>query len=360
MKITLRNCILALALLICFDGETVGGEPSAEFILAGFKDSRERLRTGEFRVDGKVVDESVSSGRLEGPIAIYSAFDFETNKLRFDRTAPKRVPKPGKKTIGSKNDWVVGKQGGKYVWMPERTITWWMGEEGAIIDQGDYAPDWAQPWDVRTVGIISVADLPDFPMFAETIGHYERRLREGKAFTKEISPGIIRFDLREKITRIVIDFDMNKGYVPVMFAISGLPQEGQPEPPLQTRSIVKWEEHDGLWVPKYWWVGDSGQPGQGDGYEFNFTWLKVNEPIPPETFMTRGMEIPDGTKIAMMQEDKSIYLGKVGDLEPSPLLLEMEPADERWAWWVWTLIGVAVLIVLTAIGFVTRSHLRKT
>lgn len=347
--------LLCLLLLLCQScpTELCADEPSPEFVLAGYRDSCEKIRNGEFRVEGILVNDREDFGRLEGPVTIYSAFDFEANKIRFDRTGPIRELKANKAYIAGKDDWKLGTEGGKYVWMPERSISFWNNDDAVVIRHGDHTPHWAHAWDVRTVGLMTTNDYAKFPHYPMTIDNIQARVDWSKAKVTRQEPGIVRLEFPGTYTRTVLDFDEDKGYVLISLSLGGLISPLNPSPTIQTWTHVDYRKFKGVWVPSYFWVGSGGKPGIGESYEFNFTWLKLNESIPPETFMTRGLELPTGTVITQARGNdttKSLHLGKIGDLEPNPLLLEMEPPTP-WAWWVWALIGVGVVVVLIGVGY---------
>jgi hypothetical protein len=84
-------------------------QQKAQALLSRMKESRDLLRSGSYRASGRVSTNRRTSGtgRLQGPIEIFSAFDFDKQLCRFDQTEP--VIR--KLSEGS----VAGEETGKYI-----------------------------------------------------------------------------------------------------------------------------------------------------------------------------------------------------------------------------------------------------
>jgi len=58
-------------------------------LVAGLKTERQRLRQGVFRVHGvEIREDPAPVGKLEGPVEMFGAFDFDKGCYRFDRRSP--------------------------------------------------------------------------------------------------------------------------------------------------------------------------------------------------------------------------------------------------------------------------------
>ncbi len=331
--------------------------PTPEFVLAGFKDSRERLRTGEFRCTGTVIDDDPTFGRLEGAVEIYGAFDFDAAKYRFDRTEDERQPKPGQKYFRGRDDWQVGKIGGKFVKTTERSIVWLNGEEAVVIRAAEPAsrpPRQVRPFDIRLVGIIGSVDIDQFLRMPEALGYLQKQFA-ATATVKVTRPSAdyVRVELSDAAPAIEqIDFDEKIGYLPVR------QEQHEPKYGVTSRAITEWERVAGVGVPKKWQLTTGAKPGRVRSFDLNFTWVKVNEPIAPETFMTRGMGAPEGADIVSVEMGKNLSLGKIGDLEPHPDLLEIEPPAPKSVWWYWA-GGIIGTIALLLSGYFAVRHSRR-
>jgi hypothetical protein len=79
------TALAALWLIIGRVSHVAGEEPTIDFMLSGFKDSRERLREGSFRCRGVRIEDDPKTGRFEGEISIFCCFNYDAEKTRFDR-----------------------------------------------------------------------------------------------------------------------------------------------------------------------------------------------------------------------------------------------------------------------------------
>ena len=343
------------------------GQPRSKFIdsftgvcPAWLQNSREKLRSGEFVAEGRYAN---FRENLSGPAKTYCAFDIDKKLWRFDQICPAIVftHRRGKQPEGFeiKND-----AGGKLVLMPDRMIYWENGSRLVSIDNPKFAiPHWIQPWDVRSIGMLTIIGYMQAVKFDKVYSAFAKRDVNAKSSRMtRLNKNILRWEMIEKTNHVIVDFDESKGYVPIRYWAGDSPDRRAPNTMPQHWSEVEYEQHGEIWLPKRFWISPYGKPGSDYGYEFTLTWSKVNEPIEPEKFMTRGMAIDEGTNIlARAADGATLQLGKIGDLDPHPKLLKLEPQPppEPWAWWVWTLIGVGVVGVLAIGIWVGRSQQRR-
>ena len=118
------------------------------FLLDGMKTNRMQLQQGAFRAHGRRVLENSKFGRVEGPVEIYSAFDFAAAKMRFDRREPERIW--DRKKAG---EWKAGEQGGKFIRTPREMIEQKLGDKLVGVFPGTRPPDqWAKPFERPSPG----------------------------------------------------------------------------------------------------------------------------------------------------------------------------------------------------------------
>jgi hypothetical protein len=125
---------------------------------------------------------------------------------------------------------------------------------------------------------------------------------------------------------------------------------------------IDWIQINNIWVPKTFSWSFDAQSYKSE-YKLNYEWISVNKPVNVEIFMTRGMELPTGTSIVGIDNQKTIQLGKIGDMTPNPRLARMEPEVPR-PWWrtasgLGTLAsGLAVVLLLVGYWRIRRRRAR--
>jgi hypothetical protein len=353
----IRRFALATALTFCSISQmsqTMGAELSVDFVLSGFVDSRERLREGAFRCRGTKIDEDPKTGRFQGDFSIFSCFSYEAGKTRFDRIETAFMPT---KTSGWKP--VPVEQGGKHVKLPDKTITWLEGERGVLIRSAtSKAPAQIGLLDVRIIGVAPYINYEQSTPFEQIISDYRGWIGRSNGITTRRDQKIVRIEWSDRGRRMFLEFDESRGYIPVRLEYADVDKNGKVV--ITDRSTVEWKQINKVWVPEHVTVANGMKPGRTITYDYRFEWEKVNEPVAPELFTTRGMGLPEDTLIAAVDGKRTIQLGSVGDMTPNPKLLALEagPAKPWWQRWPGWLAGVGTLATLVGGVYLWRRRAR--
>ncbi len=351
------------------------GDPQklAQFVLSGYKDGRDRLRSGVFRAEGRVVKQPKQGQGIEGDVEIFAAFDYEKGLFRFDRTEPVILNIPGIKHLppsdptskrqaptksildpSIKSQLYETKQIGKWIRTPSQSIRWvppWkFGDMRSASGVGILAPDEtpireASPFDVRTLGLLYWHDLTVGRSFEAMLGFLQAR-----SYVDSVaeSKGLYRIRSRQtngpdgpmSITSTSW-FDETKGFAPTRLELRDPRVAGTAGRPddLITTSEVGYEQISGAWVPTSYRIEDHTTEDKLS-YEFTLRWESVNQPVPPVYFTVEGLEAPKGTFVTDTRLGKPIMLSKLG--EP-PKLPELQSPSRQAAW---PLIAVGLALAL--------------
>jgi hypothetical protein len=368
MKALRMQSVLLAAGLLGVGGQTQAGaaDPAFDYVLTGFQDSRQRLKTGVCSVQGRKIDIDPVYGRLEGEVRLFVAFDYDAGLLRFDRTEPIRVGPDGNRDPLPKAGWVVGSEVGKYVKTPSRTLMWIndnprTATKGALVVHGPglRAYKQASPFDIRVVGAGNYLVYTKNGQLDALVAGL--RSREGEAQVERPAPDRARLVFRSTVSEIRIEFDESRQFVPTRCVATDRRPDGKLADRPSFESSTDWVKQVGVELPARLQLRYAASPQQELSYDLNFEWQRVNEPLPAELFQPQGMELPDGLAILRPQGGRvggTVSLGRVGDLTPDPRLAAEvpEPSDPR-PWvrrnWYWV-VGAVTLAVLTVYALIGR------
>jgi len=356
----------------------------AQFLLAGMKDGRDRLRTGVFKAQGRVVKQNARGDGVEGEVDIFSAFDYELGLLRFDRTEPAKWRVPGFKSAPSRTpaakkqapipsipdpslpvDIVLTKAIGKWVRTPSHTIRWVppqdLGRVRSYTMIGIGPPNKspikeASPFDVRTLGLLYWHALavgePFDQIYGATVGrHYVEVDVESR--------GLHRIRSQDAQITTTTWLDETKDFAPVRLELR-YPRApgaaGRPNEPVMV-SEVGYEQVSGVWVPTSYRIEDHIGKGNQLSYEFTLVWESVNQPVPPVYFTAEGFGVPKGTNVIDDRLGKPIITGK---LDVTPALPEFRPQSQGRFHWSTVVAAVAGLTACVLGGWSYRSRRRRS
>jgi hypothetical protein len=296
--------------------------------------------------------------RLEGPVELFAAFDHDADKLRFDRTEVVWPAHAGEDPTRAPNGMPL--LTGKWIKTPERSVVWrsikakHSRSTVVVYPASVKPPSDVNPFDIRIVGICNVMGYLKNTQMPKIVDGYTKSASNGKV--SRVDGTTVRLEWKDEFLRTIIDFDEKMGYLPTRYEERWLRHPpGESNDPIET-STVRWTRVNGIWVPVHLLQVSGTKPGPVDSYDLTFEWESVNKPVPAELFMTRGMGLPDGTLIAAdAGEPKGgpmASLGKVGDLEPDPRLVDLEAdAATPTPWWVWTLVGLLAASLIGGGGY---------
>ena len=314
---------------------------SAEFVLAGYQDGRERLRSGAYKCRGTKVEDDPALGRLEGPVEISGAFDYDANRIRSDRKEPVRVRKP-KSAAAPAGSWEIGYEGGTFIKTPQRTVRWLLIDQtAAVVGPATFEPPpQIAPLDIRILGTCTYGNIVNKTPFPEHV-RYLGVAASGKV--TRTSPTQQTLSWAEKIDESELTFDEAAGFSPVRYEVRFLRRGDNPRPEAFVFSTARWERRNGVWVPSHVFVRDGGKPGRVTSYDLTFEWESVNERLPPEVFSVSGLDLPKGTPVVSNEAGggtKAVRLGAAGDKD----LEKFDDPPGRWGdairRWRWPLVAV--------------------
>ena len=329
-----------------------------DFLIKGMDDQRQRLRTGAYRASGRLYNDDPALGKLDGPVTIFSAFDHETDKFRFDRLEPIREGKITAPGADPQAVWAPKFVGGKMIRLPDRTIS--KSNDSVMTRSGSMSPgDEAniKPFDVRAVGLFYWSSLSSIrsTTYPQMLEYYERERPEEVV---EERRGIwrITWTFPEDTTmtlRRIVWLDQNSGYSPIRMELkyrsSSMPAGHWPAPMLESETT--WVEHAGVWVPKTYRVVAKHSAPVIQGYDLSFDWEIVNGEVPARVFTIEGLSLPKNGMVVDNSLGKNIIIGSIGadhkvidrTMTPPP-----PPAPPRRAWqgWTWLPYGFGTFGIL--------------
>ena len=237
--------------------QTVGAQElkTANMVLRGMKDNRDRLVSGVFRVVGRRKETSIQGQPdIDAVLEYFCAFDFSKDLFRFDRSEPvvanSKVLKIGKSPGTVKlpeSPYIVFQEKGKFIRTPKHTFTWSIYAPFQIVRKnGEAQPDsTASPFDIRCVGQIGEADLHIGTSYLDCLGYFsDQELLE----VKENDNGVFQLVWKAGDSgqfRRAIWFDTRRGYSPVRLELLRKDSEK-----LVISSESSWIIMSGAWVPQ--------------------------------------------------------------------------------------------------------------
>jgi hypothetical protein len=161
----LRYVIILFFLSTIFSISLFSEEYKSDFIIASIIDSRQKLISGEYTCSGSSTSNNRETGTSTNDIEIYSAFDFSTGKLRFDR-------QEGNNLIKGRNPKKLDSQqvGGKCAIHPDKVLVWINGDSAtAIYPTNHKISGLVRPMDIRIVGLALHLNYYDYSPFDKSL-----------------------------------------------------------------------------------------------------------------------------------------------------------------------------------------------
>jgi len=327
----------------------------ADFVLSGLKDARDRLQSGMFVAHGHLDLTHRKLDPLEGPIEVFSAFDFRTQMFRFDRLEPIwLVPSPKERRAGDATSMKVVQLGGKFVERPDRTIQWMGAEPWVWIRPANASPHGAiRPFDIRLIGLLNWGTVDRSVTWQRMLEILHRPVQDAVKETDSLYRLVFVYE--KSGVRIDHLFDANLGFSPVRTEERQRARDATgPWPEPRELQEVSWIKKNNVWVPTSWYQ-EILSPLDPRRRELTFQWQAVNEPIEEQVFSWEGFRVPNGTEILEKRLGKVITVARVGD--PSR---DHGPPQGSWGLFRWLLVGVSLgVIVLLLAWFGLRNRLRR-
>ncbi|MEX2121949.1 MAG: hypothetical protein WD847_20380 [Pirellulales bacterium] len=318
----------------------------ARLVLAGYRDNRERLRSGIYRATGKRSYNSKRHGfDTTVDMSLFCAFDFDRQLFRFDRTEPHFNPK----TAGDS-------MGGKFVRTVDRVIQRHDGGDTVTIQPAGARPlHGILPFDIRGIGSLNLPEV-------ERGTQVERAFASPAGFLAEekIEAAVAESDRIYRLSwllangqaRRTIWFDAAAGYSPIRLEDRYVPGEAM--------AIVEvaWSNESGVWVPSTARLETrTGSLETQDirSYSIAFYWKQVNGPVPDRLFAVEGME--DDTDELFVVDTRLGQPILIKKPESAPLT-SRPVRDGRTAGWA-IVIGASILACCALLSYyVFRRRIR--
>ena len=342
-----------------------------DFLIKGMDDQRQRLRTGMYRINGRYISESTETGRLDGPVKIFSAFDFDADKFRFDRTGPIREGKVPPAPLGAdaRSSWTLKMRGGRMIRLKDRNIS--NGDDSMQVRIGSMNPmvqNDLRPLDVRAFGLFYWQSMSSFPAtpYPKFLEYYERdqadevvEERRGIWKITKTFPTYLGHTSRR-----ILWIDQKAGFSPIRLELrqrdDSMPAGTWSAPDFESETT--WIEIAGVWVPKTARIVDDPGTAKVASYEFPFDWEMVNGVVPPETFTLAGLKLKPGYQVVDDTLGRDVIVGSIG---ADHALVERAsspppPAAPNRAWRGWSsflphiLAGLGICVIGLAAWF--RFH----
>jgi hypothetical protein len=329
-------------------------EEVTDFVLAGIKHARDKLRSGVFRAWGHLDESARPEYPLEGDIEIFCAFDFDNGFLRFDRLEPMWwAPAASSGAKGASDAAKVVQDGGKFVALPDRCVQWRTREKMVWIRRAQEKPtSITRPFDIRVLGLTNWAGLDFGVSWQDALRYIQAPPHDALAETKVYR--LVRVD-QENGSRFDFFLDGEKGFSPVRL-------EQRERPPNSTGDWgepsevdeVTWAQKNGLWVPTSFYQ-EVRRPVR-KRRELRIQWESVNEPVDEALFTWEGLGLPKGTLVVDERLGKPIKVAVVGvrDFPNSSNV-----GGGLWAWLRWFMVALTVGIIVLGAWFGLRNRFRR-
>jgi hypothetical protein len=316
----------------------------AAFVLAGMRDERERLRSGIFRASGTRTVEAEPGKNHVVRIELFSAFDRDNDRFRFDRLETDVTPNVP-----------VRPRGGKYIRTAEQSIH--ASDEGpgtAVTVMAPDHPPHIDPFDVRSIGIALPQELSigfqEFLSFFSEEQVVESAEKQDEMYCVTWLSGK-NHELRRRVW-----IDEQLGWAPAQF-------EASVQVPGGTNIVrqvmdVEWRRVSQVVVPVKL-VAESRRVV--DKLELTFDWVAVNRPIDAKYFSIDGLNLDTGTYIADGRLGPAVLVEIVGQNEPTASLLPArtaKPTDPKGRQALWLVAAACAVVALGVMVWFVRRQTR--
>ncbi|HEX7376913.1 MAG TPA: hypothetical protein VF278_07360 [Pirellulales bacterium] len=373
------DCVLSAAAI---DDGTLRGAAAAErakFLMTGLRDARERLRKGVVRVHGTKRENAYNQKPLAGELTQFYAFDNDSGLLRYERKEPRRsfvatpIDKPAipQRGVRPTEDLALNRI---YWRCPRKSVQYTAGDTVLAICAEDADAPIYSAFDVRAVGLHYLEDYQRQTRFEEIVDTFMRFPAEQ---VSDVGDGVYRIEwsLGDRgHHRRTLWIDRSHGFTPTRMELRDrlphLPDDHPWKPPYAVTEAT-WTLISDVWVPKTYKIADGPEDSEAAlghhpsiRYEHTFEWESVNEPLPPDLFEVKSLELPNGCIVTDWRGQRPIVEAVIGQPN-SPLLgeagsakREAPPAISSWRIWI-MLVNIALLVALGVFVAVRRWTRRR-
>ena len=305
MKVWLAGLYLMIDSSLAFCQGSVDDLALGRRVLAGHSENRLKLRSGVFRATGRRQNVSRKYDiNTDEKVRIFSAFDFVSSRLRFDREEAPWNPR----TDPNNN-------GGKFVRTPTQVLLLPPKGRSVTVRGPETRPlEGVNPFDVRTVGSLNLreleANLPFDRLFSESGGFMtDDRIVEVMKTGDVVQ---ITWDFSASRIRRDIWFKMPDGYSPIRLEEREKKASGDGYYEPVNVAEVSWSLLADVWVPSKLSVskrtGLKGNPdNSGDlrSYQLNFEWDQINEDVDERLFTADSFQDENAAPIRRVVDARS-------------------------------------------------------
>jgi len=340
-------CQLGL-LVIALAGNTLDATPTSQqqddrnqylFLIQGFKHERERLRSAFVNIDYGA-DIHSRTGKVERPARdhILYAFDYDRDKVRFDRSR-------GDRTV-------------KYIRCSSYALV--AGMKNKVVESGvvgklgpeDSPGHLAQFFDLRCLGLLNLSELQrekPFHSFPVVMDAFQSgRFSSAIVQVQEEENGIFAVTKKSGDVELRIWFDTQRGYSPIRIEQVLTPKDTK-EPIVLHSCKTEWEQVAGVWIP----IRSADIDRKGRKKEMNLRWEKVNEAVPQRMFDLKDFDIESTTLLVDSRVNPPL-IEKVMTFD-TPIESKSDNTNLR----RWLIALNAVIVCLIGLLLVLRQRYKK-
>lgn len=337
----------------------------ALLFLNGMISGRERLLSGEYIAVGRVSGTRSDAPPLNGEVSLYSVFDFQTQRLRFDRRETRYVETllSRKTELGQPPTKATTRKvllqpiEGRCVVDPERWVDWndnAPAEVRIYPRTASWAGGIARPFDIRILSLGLLFSMDKQTPFSELMSIYSRQDIINVAMDTD-NVCCITWKLgTEGRGRRILWIDQSVGYSPVRLEIHDLGQLDKPPAlsTLSTRASCTWLEKERVWVPTSFVIEGEMETSEPRKYELSFDWMKVNQPVDSGKFSPEGLKIENYARVMDVRGEFPVLVDELNG--PSPLAPPVTIPDNKQSSFPFLMINLGIVVIITALVIAWR------
>lgn len=261
------------------------------FVVAGFLDGRQKLRSGVCEVTGsRVTQNEGRNANRSTEVRVFIAFDLDARVYRFDRS----------ESSTNESNPTPTSRGWRYVRTPDRVFSRNLESNQITVHDVATPPNrMVAPSDIAAIGLLNYTELQSTQMTAAALFDENGLLSDSRLTSAlDDGDGVYKLLWTNRTFARAIWFDERQGMCPVRLEQRIV--ESPASLPIDQSDAV-WEEIGGVWLPQ------SVQVAQQLGGEvapairvprlvrtvaYSFRWESVNEPVSPSLFDIAALSDP--------------------------------------------------------------------
>jgi hypothetical protein len=304
--------VIGLIASTCFAGDDAKRESEAHLgrlLLAGVRDSRERLRKGLVHahidpVDDLEVNPSWPSSQAT---SFFAAFDADERLLRFDYTRRARFPHgDGERSLG---DTGISEVTQHHIRTPDRWVQFVQVSdteapgEITIYRRDEALPSGVKLYDTRAIGLLTAGAFQRHWELAEVFDRVYNAIPPTEVADEGAGIWKLCGISGDGGYRYCLWVDRAHGFTPIRLEESARAVPSARERPNRWpwstvfASDTTWEQINDVWVPVRWHIADHKGGTTSWSFAYRLEWESVNERPPVSLFAVESLGAPKGTLI---------------------------------------------------------------